>query len=215
VLLAFMIPFVLFVGTITVLSQISFFYSCEFDKLGTIEEAGLNISSEEISNMMVEYIKGERSDFQIKAEVNGNEQNVFNAKEQQHMEDVKGLIKKGNIIFAAGVIILCLFYFRFIKKDKAVLWNMYKIAAVFYAVCAIALLLISKIDFYAGFNVFHEVLFTNDLWILNPTEDILLMLMPLQFFIDAFTLSMIIVTVCMLTLGVITWKITRQRKMFS
>ncbi len=215
VLLALMIPFVLFVGTITILSQIPSFYSYEFDKLDTIEKANLNISSQEVSDIMVDYIRGERTEFQIYADVNGKEQYVFNVKEQRHMKDVKKLIGNGNFISVAGSLMLCLLYLWLYKKDKSALWKMYKISAGIFTACVVASLLICIIDFNAGFNVFHEVLFTNDLWILNPSKDILLMLMPLQFFIDAFIFSMVIVTGGILILGVVTWKITRQRKMFS
>lgn len=214
-MLALLIPFVLFIGTITILSQIPWFYSNEFDKLNTIEQAKVNISSHEISKMMVDYIRGNRTDFQIEAEVNGKKQNVFNSKEQQHMEDVKKLIRVGNIVSIIGLLTVGLLYVWLYKKDRTSLRAMYKITIGVYVICTAGLLLVSSIDFNAGFNLFHEVLFTNDLWILNPKKDILLMLMPLQFFIDASILALMIVTGGILILGVITWRITRSRNMFS
>jgi len=44
------------------------------------------------------------------------------------------------------------------------------------------LLLLMAIDFYKYFTYFHEIFFTNDLWLLNPKTDILIQMLPLEFF---------------------------------
>ncbi len=213
-LLALLIPIIFFIGAMTLISQTPSFYSYEFDKLNTIEEAKIKISSQEVSRMMVDYIQGKRTDFQIQAEVNGKEQNLFNTKEQQHMEDVKKLIQVGNIVSIIGFLVLAVLYLWLFKKEKISLWTMYKTAVGACMVFLVGLILASTVDFNAAFDLFHEVLFANDLWILNPKKDILLMLMPLKFFIDAFVLSLIMVTGGIIILGVITWRITRSRNMF-
>ena len=40
------------------------------------------------------------------------------------------------------------------------------------------------IDFDSLFILFHKVAFTNDLWLLNPQTDLLIRLMPIEFFIS-------------------------------
>ena len=42
----------------------------------------------------------------------------------------------------------------------------------------------AAVDFSSAFTFFHEVLFTNDLWLLDPETDMLLRLLPEQFFAD-------------------------------
>ncbi len=42
----------------------------------------------------------------------------------------------------------------------------------------------AAVDFSSAFTFFHETLFTNDLWLLNPETDLLLRLLPEQFFAD-------------------------------
>ena len=42
----------------------------------------------------------------------------------------------------------------------------------------------AAVDFSSAFTFFHETLFTNDLWLLNPEIDLLLRLLPEQFFAD-------------------------------
>ena len=39
-------------------------------------------------------------------------------------------------------------------------------------------------DFNAAFTVFHEVFFTNDLWIFDPAEDYMIRMLPEGFFYD-------------------------------
>ena len=40
----------------------------------------------------------------------------------------------------------------------------------------------AMIDFNAAFNFFHEILFTNDLWLLNPATDLLIRICPISMF---------------------------------
>ena len=42
----------------------------------------------------------------------------------------------------------------------------------------------AAVDFSSAFTFFHEVLFTNDLWLLDAQTDLLVRLLPEQFFID-------------------------------
>jgi len=50
-----------------------------------------------------------------------------------------------------------------------------------------ALSFILKDFFSAAFIRFHELFFSNDLWILNPATDKLIVLYPEQFFVDFVT----------------------------
>lgn len=216
VLLGIIIPFIFFVSSITLLSQITAFYTYEFEKLNTIEKANIEeVSPNDMAEMMVEYIKGKREIFQLSAQVNHKEQNLFNNKEQQHMKDVKALIHLGNWVSGIGIGLIIILYFLLYKIDKSLLRRMYKITLGVYILFLVGLMVMSKINFNKGFNLFHEIFFTNDLWILNPNKDILLMLMPLNFFMDALILALILETIIIALLGVITWRITKTKNIFS
>lgn len=212
VLLAILIPFILFIASITALSQIPFFYSHGFDKFGTVGNAGIDAESKEIADMMVDFITGNREEFQIAAAVNGIKRELFNPKEQKHMEDVRQLIQMGNKISIIGVVAAVFLYILLYMKDKNAIRTAYKISIGVFVFFLTAMALISIIDFNEGFTIFHELLFTNDLWLLDPNQDILLMLMPLEFFMDALKTALIINISAMIIIGVITWKITKTRK---
>ena len=49
---------------------------------------------------------------------------------------------------------------------------------------AAVLVLLACIDFDSLFILFHKVAFTNDLWLLDPRTDLLIRLMPIEFFIS-------------------------------
>jgi integral membrane protein (TIGR01906 family) len=47
-----------------------------------------------------------------------------------------------------------------------------------------------NIDFYKYFTIFHEIFFTNDLWLLDPATDRLINIFPQDFFTDmAFSIA--------------------------
>ena len=54
------------------------------------------------------------------------------------------------------------------------------------AILAVVTLIIiaACIDFGSLFILFHKVAFTNDLWLLDPRTDLLIRLMPIEFFVS-------------------------------
>ena len=52
----------------------------------------------------------------------------------------------------------------------------------FLAACLLAAIV--STDFTKYFTVFHEIFFDNDLWLLNPNEDLLINIVPEPFFVD-------------------------------
>jgi len=56
--------------------------------------------------------------------------------------------------------------------------------SLFIAILGSALAIWAVVDFHSLFTLFHHMFFTNDLWLLNPKQDLLLQLMPTSFFIE-------------------------------
>ncbi len=55
----------------------------------------------------------------------------------------------------------------------------------------------ATLDFYRFFGAFHRLLFTNDLWLLDPRTDLLIQLMPEPFFREcALALALLCAAVC-------------------
>ena len=81
---------------------------------------------------------------------------------------------------AAGLFIL-LFIFAKQKRDifRGYVLSNYIFLAVFAAIAIYA-----AVDFTSFWTSFHHVFFTNDLWLLDPATDNLILMVPEQFFFD-------------------------------
>jgi integral membrane protein (TIGR01906 family) len=150
------------------------FYNKEFVKYGIYEK----FSEEEVKqnvNELVNYLQGKdtlTTDF-------------FNEKEKMHLNDVKNLITYASLIFYISLIIFILLtvYFIYTKKFK-IAASSFIYGGVFTFVLFLILILAIKLDFNLVFTKFHLMFFTNDLWMLDPATDNLIVLFPQGFFID-------------------------------
>ncbi|UWG96945.1 TIGR01906 family membrane protein [Dehalobacter sp. DCM] len=165
------------------------FYQSEYAKLDTAKEIGM--SEQELQQTTVEllaYIQGERADLNIRAVINGQERPVFNQKEMTHMVDVQRLYTVSQTVRnlgMAGLLLLLILLRLLTRKEYWRFWARGYLlgAALFICVFGIIGFVISR-DFLAFWNQFHAVIFTNDLWLLDPATDILIQMVPEQFFYD-------------------------------
>lgn len=149
----------------------------------------IGISEEDLNRVthdLLEYMKGNREDIVMYADINGEEEMVFEEREQLHMVDVLYLVDAGfkirNVcaIIAIAVILLLLVFDR--KNMFRLLARGYIIGFIVFFVLLIALGAAMMIDFNTLFIKFHELLFDNDLWLLDPYEDIMINMFPQEFF---------------------------------
>lgn len=111
----------------------------------------------------------------------------FNSKEIKHMEDVKTLFKWGfkikNISLILSLIgIVGLFI---LDEGDRIAKGIFYGNFIWWTIILILFLLITM-DFNKYFTYFHTIFFDNDLWLLDPNEDLLIQMLPEEFFIDIF-----------------------------
>lgn len=138
-----------------------------------------------VAEMIDDYLHGDAHVFQHVFTVDGNEYAAFNQKEQQHMADVQGLFKlcNGQIwAFLTAVAIALIAEFHLFSNERTLRAFRWTLLAVLAGVTVIILLAV--IDFDSLFVLFHRIAFTNDLWLLDPRTDLLIRLMPIEFFIS-------------------------------
>jgi integral membrane protein (TIGR01906 family) len=195
------------------------YYRNSFEKNNISEITGIDQENlEYVIKDMLKYLKNDKKSLDTKAVVNGEEREVYNEREKLHMVDVKQLFVEGVILRNFSFYLLLALILILIKKDK--LWKINISKTLLYTgivnnlILALFLLLIS-IDFNKYFTYFHLIFFNNDLWILNPKTDILIQLVPEQFFFDTAS-KIIIVFAGTLTLlaviGFIILKMQSKRK---
>ncbi len=161
------------------------FHQRLYDGLGSAQAAGVDEGTlSEIGDMLVDYLSGARADLDMTASVNGIEQPVFNEREISHMADVKGLFDlERRVKGVLAVLGLALLAVGLIGRGWARrLLRAGVIGQVFWLALIAFVAVWASIDFDGLFRRFHGLLFTNDLWLLNPKTDLMIRMLPEQFF---------------------------------
>ena len=134
-----------------------------------------------VVSMITRYLQGDEIPFQHVFTVDGTEFAAFNQKEQHHMADVQDLFRLCRWIGwgCAGAIVLIGLALR-----KNMHWRTFRRTLLVILGIVTAVIVLACIDFDSLFVLFHKVAFTNDLWLLDPRTDLLIRLMPIEFFIS-------------------------------
>jgi integral membrane protein (TIGR01906 family) len=165
------------------------FYRSEYQKLDRYVAIGISEGELlSVTRELLNYVRDKRQDLEVKAQVKGQERYVFNEREIAHMKDVKTLFMKGyklrrGCIFILAIILILLY----ILMQKAIirkLFGAFMLVSILLLILFGILFILINIDFTPYWDYFHYVFFNNDLWQLNPETDILIQMVPEQFFYD-------------------------------
>lgn len=164
------------------------FYQKEYEKYQVTESLYMDMEDVMgVTSYMMDYLIGKEEVLSIETEVEGRTQDFFNEQDRLHMEDVKNLFLGGLklrtvMLLLAAVLVLFLIL---TKADlKKMLTGAYFAALGVFAILIAGLLVSFAVDFTASFTVFHEIFFTNDLWMFDPAEDYMIRMLPEGFFYD-------------------------------
>lgn len=168
------------------------FYESEYEKLGTAKDIGISKADlTRTTDVLLRYTSGERNSLDMQAKIGGEMQEVFGKREKDHMVDVQKLyigardVRTYGLIAAAVLIIISFI----LSRGKAVLAlcrSFLYVSGAFLALVAV-ITFFALSDFGSFWTSFHHVFFTNDLWILDPSTDVLIQMVPQQFFFDLVT----------------------------
>ena len=125
----------------------------------------------------------------VRAPVYGIEQDVFNQREVAHMYDVKRLVR-GTYWVALGSALWILTTIAMVIAADRETWSARAARLALWggSVTLIAVFLVglaAVASFEQLFLLFHRLSFANDLWMLDPRTDYLLILFPAGFWFDA------------------------------
>lgn len=163
------------------------FYKNEYSKLNTASSIGMsNTDLDKTTDVLLGYLKGKYETLEVNANVNGEDRLVFNDRETAHMVDVKNLYD--NVLVVRNVLFfvyLVTFVYVLYSNNAKLIFVEYKKALMVLGLIIGFILLFCLIDFDGFWTNFHHVFFpNNDLWLLDPRTDILIMMVPGQFFFD-------------------------------
>ncbi|MGE4214510.1 MAG: TIGR01906 family membrane protein [Anaerotignaceae bacterium] len=141
----------------------------------------------DVTEQLINYMNGKRDDISVITTIDGEEKEFFNQREKDHMVDVRNLITGGKKlrIMLIGIVVILLALMKWLKAPivKAVSKSSVVTIAAVIVGSGILGYIISR-NFSQAFTIFHEILFTNELWILDYSTDRLLNMVPEVFFIN-------------------------------
>jgi len=151
-----------------------------------------------ISNNLADYLENKKDNLIFEITYEGETRKAFNTREIHHMVDVKDIyiqlnyLKLFSLLLIIGIIALI--------RKKYLLNAMYYSAGLSFGFSLILGIIIS-VNFNKAFIFFHEIAFSNDLWLLDPRTDLLINLLPLSFFINI-SIHMLILFIALQSLGI-------------
>lgn len=175
---------------ITSINQYSFdnnYYNEEFEKNSITEATGMEkVELDKVTKKITSYLSGKDEKLNLVVKLNKKSIVMFNDKEIAHMVDVKKIFSVLRAIRSLFIILVLLFVILMLKNEKnklyfskALIYN-----GLFTTIVFFALVVMVYLDFTKYFIKFHELFFTNDLWILDPKTDRLIQMLPENFFSD-------------------------------
>ncbi|MBF7096609.1 TIGR01906 family membrane protein [Alkalibacter mobilis] len=175
-----------------------FFYE-QFQKNDVPQNTGMDLDNlMNVTDSIQDYLFGKRDDLEITAFINGEETKVFNQREIIHMEDVKVLFEKGILFRNMGAIVVLLAAAYGIVKRKRWIFKAFLLSVALYFAVGAILGGMLYVDFNKYFNLFHEIFFSNDYWILDPRDSILINMVPLNFFMSIVRKILLVTTILIL-----------------
>jgi integral membrane protein TIGR01906 len=193
------------------------FYTDEYTKYNTASYVG--VTQQELTgatDVLLSYIQDKRGDLDFTANIGGENQQYYNAREKAHMVDVKNLylsavnVEVYGSIAAAALFALCFIIYKK-KAAKSVLEGVYKAGYVILGAFAI-LTVWAAIDFNTFWTDFHLVFFRNDLWLLDPNTSLMIRMFESGFFFDLVIMILILFFGVVIPVAVVAKLVHRRLK---
>lgn len=160
------------------------FYLWAMERGGVYQTAGTDRQSIElVVGDVVSYLRGADVDFTRVITVDGEARAELNPKETSHMSDVRSLFRLA-VWLCVGCAAVCaagMLLARRQNRPRSAGAGALAGAGV-WVVIGLTVCFAARSDFFGLFFSFHERVFANDLWQLDPRTDLLIRLMPTGFF---------------------------------
>ena len=199
-------------------------YRNGFQRYHTAQRSGISDSDLiAIGAQLRRYFNTSVEPLAVRAPIYGIEQEVFNRREVAHMYDVKRLVRGtywvalGSALWILGTVAILIATDRRTWPVRAARLAVWGGSVTLLAVFLVGLAAVAS--FEQLFLLFHRLSFANDLWMLDPRTDYLLILFPAGFWFDAtmrVALTSVLGGVLLLSAGVAVlsyrrWSANRRR----
>lgn len=164
------------------------FYRQQYSQNGTYEFIDISeYNLMRVTDVLLNYMTGHRTTLDMKIDYNGSVKEFFDDTEKIHMQDVRNLYVGGIklrrfLIMLAGV---CLVGLKALNASiRKTLPRAYVACTVIFGAVSAFLGIYISCDFTNAFVKFYEILFDNNMWILDSKTSKLIHMVPQQFFIN-------------------------------
>lgn len=194
------------------------FYNCfnlDFYKNFYLREnlaPSINTTDDELINNttnLLEYLTN-------KAELNTT---WFSEKDILHMKDVRVLYNVGfyTMIFFIALFIITTILIIMLSKHKTIFYitRTFNKTLLAFIILIIVLAGIISYNFNSFWIKFHQLLFSNDLWLLSPDESNLIKMVPEKFFISLITTIILHILILFISLFVLNNIFKKKFKIIS
>lgn len=178
---------VLLLTSVDVFSFDRSYFASQSKSLDVAEKIGVSDADLALStDVLLDYLRDKRDDLDVMVTISGQRQPMYNQREIDHMVDVKVLYLNA-MLFRNIAMILCgviaaILFAIYQKKAFRYLARGIQNASTIFAVILVFLIGYALVDFNAFWTQFHHIFFRNDLWLLDPNTDNLILMVPLPFF---------------------------------
>ena len=161
-------------------------YKYGFEKYNVSQTTGLDTANLAfLAEELIQYFNSDAQYINITVVKDGESFVLFNEREVAHLKDVKGLFRVdywvllGTLIYTLAYVGVSLWR----KEWQQLAWGLIGGGGLTLGLI-VALGLGVLLSFDQLFRQFHLLSFTNELWLLDPTKDYLIMLFPRGFWYD-------------------------------
>lgn len=207
-LLILCLPVLLLTASMSGAINSPWLYQYGFDKYGVSQTTGLAPSElDRAAAGLIDYFNSGDETISLTVMKDGKPLTLFNEREVAHLRDFKGLVWLayrlwlGTLVYALVYAGLSLFFW---KDRQRLAWGLAGgggLTLVLMLAVGLGILL----NFDQLFLQLHFIVYTNDLWMLDPTRDYLIMLFPQGFWYDVFILLALATAVGAVILGGVGW----------
>ncbi len=190
-------------------------YEYGFDKYDIRQATGLdNTELSKAARGLIRYFNSDEAEISVTVTKDDQPFPLFNEREIGHLRDVKDLFRLNYLVMGITLIYSLGYAITQLLRKK----NVHQLARDVLGGSGVTLALIlllgllAALDFRQFFLQFHLISFANDLWLLDPSRDYLLMLFPSGFWLDATILCALLTAAGALVLGAASWAHLRYHR---
>ena len=165
-----------------------------------------------VARMTADYLTGREETFQYTfSDAEGTVWVCFRSHEADHMADCRELIRLAGVLrwIFGGMALVLAGTGLLLRQRKPFTGGMLTGFGSAGAAC-MALALWALTGFDSLFTAFHRLAFTNDGWLLDPRTDLLIRLMPTEFFVALGARLLLWVVAALLAAGIAAWIVGRK-----